>query len=77
MNKNDGFSTPYSQFLLQLIGIDDKNNTEVPPDQIDLMVKARAVFNEATENFQKVMSIKPKKIRDLVNTTIDLNSGGE
>ena len=61
---SDGTTVPYTQFLLQLIGIDDKEGSELPVDQIDLVVKARAVFMEAVENYKRVMSIKPKKFQE-------------
>ena len=53
------------------------NETLVPNDQIDLVVKARAIFNEAYENYKKVMSIKPKKIKDQMKAANDHTTGGE
>lgn len=67
----------YAQFLLQLMGIDDKNFLVIPPDHIDIVVKARAIFQEAVEAYKKAMIIKPKKIKDTMNILVDLNSGGQ
>ena len=53
------------------------NETQIPNDQIDLVVKARAIFNEAYENYKKVMSIKPKKIKDQMKAANDHTTGGE
>lgn len=70
-------SISYSQFLLQIMGIDDKVHHEIPEDNINWVVKARAIFKEATEQYRRVMEIKPKKIQDKIKSIIDLNSGGE
>ncbi|CAI2368501.1 unnamed protein product [Moneuplotes crassus] len=67
----------YAQFCLQIMGIDDKNFIEIPEDQIDCVVKARAIFQEATEAYKKAMDIKPKKIQETMKVGVDLNTGGE
>lgn len=77
-NKDEGpQSVPYARFILQIMGIDDKTTQEVPQDHIDLIIKARAVFQEACDNYKRVMSIKPKKIQEKMKSTDDLNTGGE
>jgi hypothetical protein len=63
----------YGQFLLQILGIDGNPGGEVPEDHIDLVVKARAVFQEAYESYKKIMSIKPKMIKDQMKNLYDPN----
>jgi hypothetical protein len=64
----DNIETTYSEFLMGLIGIDDKPQKDVSNEQIDLVVKARAIFIEASSKAKKL----PEK-----GKTDDLDTGGE
>ena len=75
--KSGEITTPYTEFLMKMLGISDDGGKEIPPDEIDLVVKARAIFIEAIENYKRVMAIRPKAIQDKMKTNIDLLSGGE
>ena len=77
LNKSGETSAAYTEFLMKIMGINDDGGKEVPPDEIDLVVKARSIFMEATENYKRVMAIRPKAIQEKMKTNIDLQSGGE